>query len=318
MTRPQLERSAPRRPANVGGAAIDRPAPRAGGAAAPLLPALVFTIIVTQIPFLLTLFYSLQSLEPRPAGVAGVRVVRRTTSTSSPTSQFRQVALNTVVMTLGSVLVAVVLGLVLALLLNRQFVGRGVVRTLLITPFLIMPVAAALLWRRRCSTRRSAWSTSCSRRSGLGHRLDRRVPAGLASMAALVWQWTPFMMLLLLAGLQSQPNDAARGGAGWTARAPWSVFRRADAAAPAPVHRAGRGARDDLPGQHVRHRLHDDAGRPGHGQREPAVLHLPARVPRLRHRPVRRDGRRRRDRHDHRGDASRCACCSGASAARRS
>ena len=50
-------------------------------------------------------------------------------------------------MTLGSVLIAVVLGLLLALLLNRQFVGRGVVRTLLITPFLITPVAAALLWK---------------------------------------------------------------------------------------------------------------------------------------------------------------------------
>ena len=50
-------------------------------------------------------------------------------------------------MTVGTVLIAMVLGVLLALLLDRKFLGRGVVRTLLITPFLVMPVGAALLWK---------------------------------------------------------------------------------------------------------------------------------------------------------------------------
>ncbi|CAA9220306.1 MAG: Various polyols ABC transporter, permease protein 1, partial [uncultured Actinomycetospora sp.] len=103
---------------------------------APLLPALIFTIIVTQIPFILTLYYSVQSWNlVRPGSQSFVWF--RNYADVFTDSQFRQVALNTVVMTLGSVLIAVALGLALALLLNRRFFGRGVVRTLLITPFLI-------------------------------------------------------------------------------------------------------------------------------------------------------------------------------------
>ncbi|MDF2979601.1 MAG: sugar transporter permease, partial [Actinomycetospora sp.] len=143
MTATLEERPAPA--ANVGGAAmIDRA--EGWRRRAPLLPALVFTIIVTQIPFILTLFYSLQSWNlVRPGSQEFVWFANYVDVFTD--SQFRQVAINTVVMTLGSVLIAVLLGLLLALLLNRQFVGRGVVRTLLITPFLITPVAAALLWR---------------------------------------------------------------------------------------------------------------------------------------------------------------------------
>ena len=111
---------------------------------APLLPALVFTIIVTQIPFILTLFYSLQSWNlVRPGSQEFVWFANYVDVFTD--SQFRQVALNTIVMTLGSVLIAVVLGLLLALLLNRQFVGRGVVRTLLI-PALVRDIGPKVWW----------------------------------------------------------------------------------------------------------------------------------------------------------------------------
>ncbi len=53
----------------------------------------------------------------------------------------------TVLLTVTVVLVSLVLGLGLALLLDRKFKGRGIVRTMLITPFLVVPVAAALLWK---------------------------------------------------------------------------------------------------------------------------------------------------------------------------
>ncbi|NED05000.1 sugar ABC transporter permease, partial [Streptomyces sp. SID6648] len=53
----------------------------------------------------------------------------------------------TILLTVAVVLASLVLGLALALLLDRRFKGRGVVRTLLIAPFLVVPVAAALLWK---------------------------------------------------------------------------------------------------------------------------------------------------------------------------
>ena len=60
-----------------------------------------------------------------------------------------------------------------------------------------------------------------------------------AIIAALVWQWTPFMMLILLAGLQSRPLDVVEA-ASIDGATSWQIFSEHDAAAPAPVHRAVR------------------------------------------------------------------------------
>jgi len=169
---------------------------------APLLPALLFTIVVTQIPFLLTVFYSFQSwnlVRPGSQHFVGLQNYADVFADS----QFRTAMLNTVLITVICVLVALVLGLALAMLLDRKFLGRGVVRTLLITPFLILPAAGALLWK----------TTMFDPTYGLlnfvfGGDTDWLSEFPLASvMTQIVWQWTPFMMLLLLAGLQSQPKD---------------------------------------------------------------------------------------------------------------
>jgi sorbitol/mannitol transport system permease protein len=178
----------------------------------PLLPALIFTFVLTQLPFLITIYYSLQSwnlVRPGSQEFVGLDNYVKVFTDST----FREVALNTVVLTVGSVLIAVFLGLLLALLLNRTFLGRGVVRTLLITPFLITPVAAALLWK----------TVLLDPTYGLVNFVLSPFGAGTtdwissfpltAVMMALVWQWTPFMMLLILAGLQSQPADVLEAAA---------------------------------------------------------------------------------------------------------
>jgi sorbitol/mannitol transport system permease protein len=112
----------------------------------PLLPALIFVIAVTQLPFLLTVFYSFQSWNlVRPGSRHFVGLDNYIDVFSDTT--FLVALLNTVVLTVVCVLVALLLGLGLAILLDRKFFGRGVVRTLLITPFLILPAAGALLWK---------------------------------------------------------------------------------------------------------------------------------------------------------------------------
>src|SRR5207302_3515503 len=62
-------------------------------------------------------------------------------------SLFRNAVFDTVKLTASAVILSMVLGVAFAVLLDRRFLGRGVVRTLLITPFLVMPAAAALLWK---------------------------------------------------------------------------------------------------------------------------------------------------------------------------
>jgi len=168
----------------------------------PLLPALIFVVAVTQLPFLLTVFYSFQSWNlVRPGSRHFVGLDNYIDVFSDTT--FLVALLNTVVLTVVCVLVALLLGLGLAILLDRKFLGRGVVRTLLITPFLILPAAGALLWK----------TTMFDPTYGLLHfvfgtDVDWLSEFPLAAvMAQIVWQWTPFMMLLILAGLQSQAKD---------------------------------------------------------------------------------------------------------------
>jgi sorbitol/mannitol transport system permease protein len=179
----------------------------------PLLPALVFTVVVTQLPFVATLVISTfqwNILKPGDRHFIGL---------SNYTFVFtderlRAAVLNTAVLTASVVIISVLLGLGLALLLDRRFPGRGLARTLLIAPFLVMPVAAALLWKH------ALYNPDYGLLNGTLNAVYRFFGAENgptvdwvssysmpAVVIALVWQWTPFMMLILLAGLQAQPGD---------------------------------------------------------------------------------------------------------------
>ena len=178
----------------------------------PLLPALVFAIIVTQLPFLATLVISTlhwNILRPGELSFAGLSNYL----TVFTDARLRAAVLNTVVLTVSVVLLSVVLGLVLAVLLDRRFPGRGVARTLLIAPFLVMPVAAALLWKHAIynptyGLLNGVLNWIAGWFGGTGPSIDWVSTFPMSAVVlALVWQWTPFMMLILLAGLQSQPGD---------------------------------------------------------------------------------------------------------------
>ncbi len=193
---------------------------------APLLPALVFLVVVTQLPFVATLvisFMNWNALYPDQIGFTGVANYRAVLTDSL----LRSSIVTTVVLTVAVVLVSLLLGLGVALLLDRRFAGRGLVRTMMIAPFLVVPVASALLWKH------ALYNPVYGLLNGLLSTVfGRGAPQPdwitqaplVAVVTALVWQWTPFMMLILLAGLQSQPGDtleAARvDGAG-----AWQTFR---------------------------------------------------------------------------------------------
>ncbi len=173
---------------------------------APLLPALIFTIIATQIPFLVTIWYSLNSwnlVNPDAEHFVGLsNYVDVFTD-----RVFRQAALNTILITGGCVLIAMVLGIGVALLLDRKFLGQSVVRTLMITPFLVMPVAGALIWQTSMLDPIFGIVNFAIGTVGID-AVDWTSSYPLVSViGALVWQWTPFMTLLVLAGLQSQGRD---------------------------------------------------------------------------------------------------------------
>lgn len=180
---------------------------------APLMPALIFAIVVTQVPFVATLIISSLDwniLRPGSRRFTGLSNY----STVFTDTRLRNAVLNTVVLTASVVLVSMLVGLALAVLLDRRFPGRGLARTLLIAPFLVMPVAAALLWKH------AIYNPDYGLLNGTLNWFWRLFGADqgptvdwvsdmpmTAVVAALVWQWTPFMMLIILAGLQAQPGD---------------------------------------------------------------------------------------------------------------
>ncbi|MFN3925132.1 MAG: carbohydrate ABC transporter permease, partial [Pseudarthrobacter sp.] len=113
---------------------------------APLLPALIFLILVTQLPFVATLiisFMNWNSLSPDKTAFAGLE--NYATVLTDP--DLRQAIFTTILLTVSVVLISLLIGLGLALLLDKKFIGRGLARTLLIAPFLVVPVAAALIWK---------------------------------------------------------------------------------------------------------------------------------------------------------------------------
>ncbi|WP_030420001.1 carbohydrate ABC transporter permease [Streptomyces sp. NRRL F-5065] len=195
---------------------------RAWATRAPLLPALIFMIVVTQLPFVATLvisFFDWNALYPDQRGFAGFANYGEVLTNP----ELRRSVGTTILLTVTVVLVSLVLGLLLALLLDRRFRGRAVVRTMLIAPFLLVPVAAALMWKHLL------FNPEYGLFNGILHAVGGDGAAQpdwisemplLAVEAALIWQWTPFMMLILLAGLQSRDSElieAARmdGANGW-------------------------------------------------------------------------------------------------------
>ncbi len=172
----------------------------------PLLPALTFMVVVTQIPFLLTVWYSLQSwnlLHPGTKHYVGLRNYHTIFSDHI----FRTAVVNTVVFTVAPVILAVVIGTGIALLLDRKVFGRGFLRTLIVSPFLVMPAAAALVWKFTILDPVFGVLNYFLKPFGV-HKVDWINQHSQATIiTVLTWQWTPFMVLIVLAGLQSQSQD---------------------------------------------------------------------------------------------------------------
>jgi len=213
--------------AGASGALAAPEAPKTGwNRRAPLLPALIFMIVMTQLPFLATLVISTLSWNSLDPGSRKFVFLDNYKTVFTDTA-LRQAVVNTIVFTASVVVISVILGLIIAVLLDRKFLGRGLVRTMMITPFLVVPIAAALIWKHALLNPNYGLFNGVL--TWIGKLFGYSTPAQpdwISQMpksvvvAALVWQWTPFMMLLLLAGLQSQPREpleAARvdGATAW-------------------------------------------------------------------------------------------------------
>ena len=124
----------------------------------------------------------------------------------------------TLIITVISVAIEFVLGLALALVMHRTIFGKGLVRTAILIPYGIVTVAASYSWYY-------AWTPGTGYLANLlpdgSAPLTQQIPSLAVIILAEVWKTTPFMALLLLAGLALVPDDLLKaaevdGAGAWT------------------------------------------------------------------------------------------------------
>jgi multiple sugar transport system permease protein len=101
-------------------------------------------------------------------------------------------------------------GLALALLLNREMRGRALFRAALLVPMMLPPVVVGVVWRLMLNPNFGAVNGTLQRFGVETEGLTWTASPGLALASVIavdVWQWTPFMFLVLLAGLQAIPQE---------------------------------------------------------------------------------------------------------------
>jgi multiple sugar transport system permease protein len=140
---------------------------------------------------------------------------------------FHVAAFQTFVYTAGALIVEFLLGLFLALLVDSLTRGRNIFRAALLVPMLLPPVVAAVIWRLIYNPQFGVLNGTLGR---LGISSDSLLwtnaeSSALASVILVdIWEWTPFLFLLLSAGLQAipqEPIEAARiDGASY-----WQILR---------------------------------------------------------------------------------------------
>jgi multiple sugar transport system permease protein len=130
--------------------------------------------------------------------------------------------------TLISVLLELILGMGIALVLHQSFRGRGIVRTIAILPWALPTSLIALVWAWIFNDRFGI-ANDILWRLGLTQTgvnwLGEPLSANIAIIVADVWKTTPFISIILLAGLQSISTDLYEAYA-LEGATPWQSFRR--------------------------------------------------------------------------------------------
>ena len=180
-----------------------------------IAPAVIVMIAVTAYPVVYAIYLSLERYNlALPQAKKFIGFANYGAVLSSP--YWWHALYVTVVITVFSVAITLVLGFLLAFVLHRTIFGRGLVRTTSLIPYGIVTVAAAYSWQY-------AWTPGQGYLSSIFNNsapLTNQFQAIVVIIIAEIWKTTPFMALLLLAGLSLVPEDlqsAAKvdGATGW-------------------------------------------------------------------------------------------------------
>lgn len=171
-----------------------------------LAPAVATLFLWMIVPLVMTIYFSLiryNLLQPDQTGFVGLENFEYFLSDPS----FSVAVLNTLLLLGSVILITVIGGVLLALLVDSPFPGRGLVRILLISPFFVMPTVNALLWKHMMMN--PIYGVLAQVWIFFGATpVDWLTDWPLLSVIIIVsWQWLPFATLIFITALQSMDRE---------------------------------------------------------------------------------------------------------------
>ncbi len=170
-----------------------------------IVPAGLVVFAVILFPWVFTLFMSVHDFH-----IGGERtfVGLQNYVRMMGDERFGMAVLRTLYFTALSVIFPLILGVAAAVCFHRHFPGRGIARTIFIMPMMATPVAIALIWTMMFHPQLGVLNYLLT---SVGLPASAWVYEGSTVIPTLVmvetWQWTPLVMLIVLGGLASLPND---------------------------------------------------------------------------------------------------------------
>ncbi|MCO4840196.1 MAG: sugar ABC transporter permease [Rhodobacteraceae bacterium] len=175
-----------------------------------MTPAVILLLGWMLVPLIMTLWFSFTKYLPLRGdsiqrGLEWVGFANYSRFLSS--SAFWPSVQTTLIMVGGVLLITVVLGVLLAMLLDQPMWGQGVVRILIIAPFFVMPTVSALVWKNMMMDPVNGIFAHLWRFFG-AEPVAWLQDASLSSVVTIVsWQWLPFATLILLTAIQSLDSE---------------------------------------------------------------------------------------------------------------
>jgi len=171
-----------------------------------MAPAVIVLLGWMLVPLMMTLYFSFKKYLPLRGGDLGWVGFENYARFVSSSSFWPAVA--TTLIIVGSVLViTVVLGILLAILLDQPMWGQGYVRILVIAPFFVMPTVSGLVWKNMFMDPVNGFFAHLWRAFG-AEPIQWLSQASMPSIVMIVsWQWLPFATLILLTAIQSLDTE---------------------------------------------------------------------------------------------------------------
>ncbi|SPF77998.1 carbohydrate ABC transporter permease [Pseudoprimorskyibacter insulae] len=171
-----------------------------------IAPAVILLLGWMLVPLVMTLYFSFKKYLPLRGGDLGW-VGFENYSRFVTSSSFWPSIATTLTLVVSVLVITVVLGVLLALLLDRPMWGQGIVRILVIAPFFVMPTVSALIWKNMFMDPINGLLAHLWRAFG-AEPIQWMSQASMPSIIIIVsWQWLPFATLILLTAIQSLDGE---------------------------------------------------------------------------------------------------------------